>query len=231
MEKKKKLTKPLKDKNKRKLKVSANADPKSSPLEKREARKPGKNNLEPDPVAVAISVMDPNTRALLDLIYLKGMTVEQACIEVGVKYYLSKSHIKRTAQARPYILWLLDRQKVIKEFGVDDIQLVELVKIRNKAHELGNSAAAVRAHELCMRAVGRLQKEEAKTKERKPVNEMTREEIIEEILKIKMRADGQVTEKENDFVDVEYEELSQSMLPATTPTQTPNEIGRLLNES
>ena len=46
-----------------------------------------------------------------------------------------------------------------------------------------------------------------------------------------MRADGQVIEKENDFVDVEYEELSQSMLPATTPTQTLNEMGRLLNES
>jgi len=198
---------------------------------KKKPRRKVHKDLEPDPLAVAIAQIDPETKGLLERIYLRGMSMRNACIDYGCNYYPSKSEIKHTKLVQPYIQWLLDRQMVMNQFGVDDVQLIDLIKIRDAANKVGNSAAAVRAHELCMRAVGRLKADEKKPTGERDVEDMSREEILDEMKKLKIKADGPSSLKQKSKENDDVEELKRGMLPTHTPDSPPNEVGRMVNES
>jgi len=175
--------------------------------------------------------MDTGTRKVLEGMYLGGMSLKQACENAGVKYYTSKSTITRSELARAYIEHLLERADVIREFKVDDLALVELVKIRNAAHALGQEGAATRAHEICMKAVGRLSKEEKPPDPLKDVSEMSREEMLAELNQLKLKADGQPLVSTEASVASEKEELLARNRAPQAPPPPPNEMGAQINDS
>jgi len=210
----------------KKSQENVNAEENSPESSKGDYTTPAQN-----PVDVAIAQMDPGNRKVLDGMYLHGMSIRKACEYAGVKYYHSKTTITQSEIAQPYIQHLLERADVIREFHVDDMHLVELVKIRNRARSLGQEGAAVRAHEICMKAIGRLSKEEKPPDPLKSVGEMTREEMLEEFSRYKMKADGKPLENLSESVKSEKEELLQRDRPPAASTSPPNDIGRLVNES
>jgi len=189
------------------------------------------SNPEQNPIDVANSQMDPGTKKILEGMYLHGMSIKQACEYAGVKYYRSKTVVTRSELARLYIVHLLERAAVIREFGVDDMNLVELVKIRDSARKLGQEGAATRAHEICMKAIGRLSKEERAEDPLRPVKDMTREEMLDEFNIYKMKADGKALVSTEESVKSEKDELLARRPAATATPKPPNEWGAMFNES
>ena len=180
-------------------------------------------------VDVAHSQMDAGTKKILEAMYLHGMSIKQACEHAGVKYYRSKMIVARSEVAKAYIEHLLERAAVIREFGVDDLHLVELVKIRDMARNTGQGAAATRAHEICMKAIGRLSKEERPQDSLKSVKEMTRKEMLEEFSRYKMKADGEPLVSTEKSVQKEKAELlARGSRPAAI-LSPPNDIGARIN--
>lgn len=189
------------------------------------------NSLEPNPIKVALQHMSDEEKSILDCLYLKGMSMTRTCEFLEIRYNTNRTNIKRKPAYQAYIRHLMDREAVISEFGIDDPMIVELVKIRDIARATGQVTSAVRAHEICMKSVGRLSKEEKNDSSgKKSVEEMTRSEMLEELSDLKLKADGYGFEIESESVKVEKAELLARDLAPSAPPSTPNEIGARIND-
>jgi hypothetical protein len=155
------------------------------------------------------NLMNPNRirsdiRAMLEYHILEALPLKAACEKAGLPYNKNVSQHKGTLVGQAYIKQLKRRRRVIEEFGVDVPALVGLIELRDKALNAASHVAAVRAQELCMKAAVNAKGDRLKAGTKHGKTDMSKDEIINRLSKIQMKATGESLAMPEDSVDSEF---------------------------
>ena len=217
---------------KKNMEAQSSSELSAPPIDESERNAGGhvKNALEQNALAVAIYAIPDEEKNMLEYLYLHGMSLKQAAEKSGMVYNSNSGIVRKKQRNQAYITHLIERQKIFSEFGVDDPMIVQLVKIRDTAHMAGQGGAAVRAHEICMKSVGRLKADEKKPEgDAKPVDDMSREEVIAEIQELTSKAGLQLAESKDENLEVQTEELKAAM--RRSPQSTHDKLSKNTDET
>jgi hypothetical protein len=134
---------------------------------------------------IGIMALDPAKKRVLELHMIESMPWDEAYKTAGLEYKPNHSvpNLKRTNAAKAYMVQLWRRRVVIDEFGVDDLSLFRLIRLRDAAEKRGNDSAAVRAHELINKQIAeklkaQTPKGEGGSPDTESVGGKTREELL-----------------------------------------------------
>jgi hypothetical protein len=155
-------------------------------------------------VSVHENRIRPDIRAMLEYHILEALPLRAACLAAGLPYHKNVSQHKFSKAGRAYVTQLKRRRKVILEFGIDELALARLIELRDQALEAGSHVAALRAHELCLKAAAKAKADGKEVGGKKDIDRMSRAEVLAEIQEIKSRVDGKSFEIDIDPQDVEY---------------------------
>ncbi len=187
--------------------------------------------LLPDALAFGVQAIDPQEKILLEELYLNGLSLRRACKKAGIVYTDNSYRYARRTRNQAFIKNLIERQKIIAEFGVDDPMIVSLIRIRDLAEAAGQTPSAVRAHEIAMKSVGRLKADEQRPEnEEKDIDSMSRDEVMDEIVAITSKAGIKVVDKHEVGLEEETEALRGLVQRADSPSP-PSNLGQQINES
>ena len=169
--------------------------------------------LQPDLLSQAMVQLEPEIRRALEYYYLDGHSLKKSYELAGIGHRFNRSNsyaAKSRKFSKVYIEHLMDRQLVIREFGVDEPKAVELVKMRDTAFRVGDIAPAIRAHELILKLIGNLGPRGGSEDDgnRKNAPRMTKDEIFAWLDEIQMAATGELADLPGRSVDSGFEEMS-----------------------
>jgi len=172
---------------------------------------------QPDLLERAVRQLRSDTKSILEFHYMHGYNLRDAFMAAGAENrYNNKDAyaIKKGVLAGAYISHLMDRQAVIAEFGKDDIKAIRLMKLRDKAEREGDTAAAIRAHDMILKLVGAFPgKGPVGGGERPQVDKGKREEILARLAEIQKGVTGEspdIPEEGGVSLDAELVELATS---------------------
>ena len=155
---------------------------------------------QPDLLSQAMVQLEPEIRRALEYYHLDGHSLKKSYELAGIGHRFNKGNAyvsKSSKFSKAFIEHLMDRQLVIREFGLDEHKAVELVKMRDAAFRAGDITPAIRAHELILKLISRLGLgggDRDNESNRKETSQMTREKLIARLDEIQMAVTGELAD-------------------------------------